>query len=203
MSPEDSVQLVAQLVTADPRFTEDSVYAAMVAANVPHREADAAYKFTQAAWGRLLLDGMGIRFAEDYYWLNGSGGVVDSGKLSAEPHFIAATRLGKRYVSQAGFKRLAVMSAEVHAVNDLLNAGSHPENLVTAPLVLFSEPPSETGMANAERFMKDLLSRRDQSASGESQSRPSDQPQIQTPQRTGAADRRSWLQRLFGHGTGG
>jgi hypothetical protein len=173
MSPDDSVQHVARLFTTDPEFTEDGVYAAMVTANVPDREADVAYKFTQAAWGRLLLDGMGIKFADDYYCLDGNGEVVDSGKLSAEPHFIAATRLARRHSTQAGFKRLAAMSADFHAVNQALNAGSRPENLLSAPLVLFLEPPSEAGMAKARRFMTDLLSPPEPSAPDVTQSRPS------------------------------
>lgn len=192
MSPEDSVQHVARLVTADPQFTEDAVYGALAAANVPAREADLAYKFTQAAWGRLLLNGMGIKFSEGYHCLNADGEVVDAGKLSEEPHFTAATRLGKRYETQAGFKRLAAMSADFHAVNQALNAGSQPENLVTAPLVLFVEAPTEAGTAKARRLISELLS----------QSRPSGQPYNQTLQRTGATEKRSWFQRLFGRGPG-
>lgn len=145
----------------------------MAAANVPDRDADLAYKFTQAAWGRTLLDGMEIKFADDYYCLDGNGEVVDSGKLADEPHFSAAIRLGKRHEAQPGFKRLAAMSADFHAVNKALNAGSHPENLVTAPLVFFLEPPSEAGMAKAHRLISDLLTRQNSVAS---QSPPPGQP---------------------------
>jgi len=199
MTPEDSVQQLARIVTADSQFTEDSVYAAMANANIPDREADLAYKFTQAAWGRMLLDGMGIKFADDYHCLDRNGDVVDSGKLSAEPHFFAATSLGKSYGSQAGFKRLASMSSDFHAVNQALHAGSKPENLVTAPLMLFLEAPTDAGMVKAQHFLKALLSRGE---SDTSRSRPSGQPYNPSLQRTEAADKCSWFQKLFGRGPG-
>jgi hypothetical protein len=197
MSPNDAVERVAALVTADPQFTEDSVYASMSAAHVPDRDADLAYKFTQAAWGRLLLNGMGIKFAEQYYCLNGSGDVVDAGTLREQPYFLAATRLGPRYATMAGFKRMAAMSSDFQAVNQAMKSGSQPENLVTAPLVLFLEAPTESGIAKAKQFLSELLSRPGSSASA-SEARPP----VQLMPRPGEPTKRSWLQRLFGHGPG-
>jgi hypothetical protein len=202
MSPEDSVQHVARIVTADTQFTEAGVYSAMASASVPNREADLAYKFTQAAWGRMLLDGMGIKFSDDYHCLDRNGDVIASGKLSEEPHFIAAKNLGKRCGSQAGFKRLAARSSDFHAVNQALNTGSQPENLVSAPLMLFLEAPTEVGITKARRFMKELLSRGNPNASDAPQSQASGQPYNQPLQRTGAAEKRSWFQKLFGRDPG-
>src|SRR5687767_8812451 len=116
MSPEDAAQHIARFLTQNPAFTEDGVYASMAAAGVPERGADLAYKFTQVAWARVSLDGLSIRFADDYYCLDGNGDVVDSGKLAEQPHFVAATRLGRRYAAEPGFKQMAMMSADFHSV---------------------------------------------------------------------------------------
>jgi hypothetical protein len=179
MSPENAVERVARFVVESPVFTEDGVYAAMAAAGVPSRDADFAYKFTQASWGRMLLDGLGIKFADDYHCLNSNGDIVESGRLSEQPHFMAATQLSERYKGEAGFKRLAAMSADFHAVNQALHAGRRPENLVTAPLVLFLEPPTDAGMAKAQRLLAQLLA--------------SNQPVRPTEPR----GKRSWLGGLF------
>jgi hypothetical protein len=48
MSPEDNVQHLARIVAANAQFTTEAVYNAMTSADVPLREADLAYKFTEA-----------------------------------------------------------------------------------------------------------------------------------------------------------
>jgi len=45
------------------------------------------------------------------------------------------------------------MAAEVHAVNELLNKGSKPENLVTATPALFMEAPTPEGMERARQHL--------------------------------------------------
>jgi len=79
----------------------------MAAAGVEGRIADRAYKFTQSAWGRVLLDGMGIQFSTDYICFNGVGEIIESGAVDSEPCFVAALRLANEYRQTQGFKRLA------------------------------------------------------------------------------------------------
>jgi hypothetical protein len=45
------------------------------------------------------------------------------------------------------------VGADVHAVNDALNAGSRSQDLVTAPGFIFLEPPTPTGIENANRVI--------------------------------------------------
>lgn len=105
----------------------------------------------------MLLEGMGIKFADEYHCLDRDGDVIGSGKFCAEPHFVAATSLSKDYRSQAAFKRLGSMSSDVHAVNQALHAGSNPENLTTAPLIQFLEASTNAGMIKAREFLNELL----------------------------------------------
>lgn len=186
MSPQEAVHFVARSVTENPGFSEDAIHASMVAAGVPDRDADLAYKFTQAAWGRLLLDGLGIQFAHDYHILDGAGDTIESGTLSEQPHFAAATKLGAIHANKPGFQRLAAMSADFHSVNAALNAGSQPENLITAPLFLFVQAPSEMGMKKAQQLLSDLLSRR-------GKTRAVTEP----PRQTDAPHKQSWFQKIF------
>jgi hypothetical protein len=157
VAPETAVAWLADILAGWGDFTEDDAYAALAEAGVPDAVADRAYKFTQIAWGRDLLAGLGIQFAPEYIWLNGAGEVVDSGLLADEPCFATAARLAQRYRGAPGFIRLATMSADVNVVNSALNRGSKPENLATVPPCLFTEAPTEAGMANARKAIAEHL----------------------------------------------
>ena len=58
-----------------------------------------------------------------------------------------------RYLGTPGFKLLALMAAEVHGVNELLNKGSKPENITTSPAALFMEPPTPAGMERVRQHL--------------------------------------------------
>jgi hypothetical protein len=153
MSPETAVARLAEIIAARNEFTEDDVYTAMAAAGIPDANADRAYKFTQTAWARGFLTGLGIRFSNDYLCFNGAGEVIESGELPDQPYFAAAAQILPRYAKTPGFQRLALMSAEVNAVNDLLNAGSKPEDVVMSPAAFFMEAPTPTGMTRAQQLL--------------------------------------------------
>jgi Family of unknown function (DUF6348) len=159
VSPETAVAWLADIIAARDDFTEDEAYAALAEAGVPAALADRAYKFTQIAWGRALLAGIGVQFSPEYIWFNGSGEVAESGRMADEPCFVAASRLGERYAGAPGFKRLALMSADVHAVNNALHHGSKPEDLVTAPAALFLAAPTAAGMENARQVIAQHLAK--------------------------------------------
>ena len=159
VTPQAAVARLAEIVAPRAEFTEDEVYAAMTDAGIADPVTDRAYKFTQIAWGRVLLAGMGIRFAPEYTCFNGAGEVIESGRLTDQPYFAAATAAADRYAGTPGFKLLALMAAEVHAVNELLNEGSKPENLATAPPALFMEPPTPAGMERARWHLSHGLSK--------------------------------------------
>ena len=146
MTPEAAVARLFDIIAARTEFTEEEVYAAMGEAGVPEPVADRAYKFTQIACGRALLSGLGVCFSPDYTCFNAAGDAIESGRLAEQPYFAAATTVVGRYVGTTGFERMALMAAEVHAVNDLLNKGSKPENIATSAPLLFMEPPTLAGL---------------------------------------------------------
>jgi hypothetical protein len=154
VSPRDAVAWIADILGPWPDFTEDQAYAAMAGAGIPDAVADRAYKFLQVAWGRALLDGLGVQFSPKYLCCNATGEVVESGNLINEPCFAAATRLTTRYKGSPGFKRLALMSADLNAVNNCLNAGSKASDLVMGPACLFVEVPTAAGVETAHRAIQ-------------------------------------------------
>jgi len=160
VTPQAAVSRLAEIISPRVEFTEDDVYAAMAAAGVPPSVADRAYKFTQIAWGRALLAGIGINFSPEYTCFNGAGQVIETGSLAEQPYFAAAASSAHVYAGTPGFERLALMAAEVHAVNELLNKGSKPENLATTAPALFMEPPTLAGMERARQHLSRELGRR-------------------------------------------
>ena len=153
MTPEAAVACLAGIIAARAGFTEDEVYTAMAAVGVPDAVADRAYKFTQTAWGRVFLDGLGVQFGADYLCFNAAGDVIESGKLADQPYFSAAMRLAPQYIRSPGFQQFVLMSADVSAVNNALNAGSKPEDLVTGPAAFFMEAPTSVGMDKARQLL--------------------------------------------------
>jgi hypothetical protein len=157
-APAATVARVAEMVAARAEFTEDDIYAAMTDAGIPDPVANRAYKFTQTAWGRAYLDGMGIRFGADYLCFTGAGEVIESGQLADQPYFAAAARLVPRYAGSPGFKALVLMSADFSTVNSALQAGSKPENLVMGPAAFFMEAATPAGMAKARQVLSERVS---------------------------------------------
>jgi hypothetical protein len=155
VTPAEAVSRLTEIIVRRTDFSEDDIYAAMAAAGIPFPIADRAYKFTQIACGRALLHGLGIEFAATFTYFDGSGHVIEAGQLEDQPYFAAACAEIRRIAGSPGFKRLALMAAELHAVNDLLNKGSKPENLRISPPILFSEPLTPAG---AELLLRQRLS---------------------------------------------
>jgi hypothetical protein len=156
MTPDAAVDGLVEILESRSTFSEDEVYAEMDAAGIPYAEADRAFKFTQIASGRVLLTGIVGRFCDDYFGLDAGGEVVESGRLGDNPFFVAATAVIRQrpgpWVGQLG-----AMSADVGAVNDLLNSGSKPGKLKTGPAVLFYEVPTASGMQKADRLIGEYL----------------------------------------------
>jgi len=86
MTPAAAVEQVAAIVAPRAHFTENDVYARLAEARIPTRVADLAYKSTQLAWGRTVLDGLGIHFSDEYFCLNAAGEIVESGRLAKQPY---------------------------------------------------------------------------------------------------------------------
>jgi hypothetical protein len=144
MTPEEAVTQLVRIIEARDELFEEEIYNAMAEAGVPALVADRTFKFTQIAWGRILLDGLGITLDTGYICVNGDGKEIESGLLAKEPYFVTAMNIGRQYPK--GISKLAVTSSEIDAVNNALQGGSKPEDLVMSPVLLFMEVPEQGGI---------------------------------------------------------
>jgi hypothetical protein len=157
MTPIDAVSRLAEIVSSRAEFTEDDIYTAMAEAGLAADVADRAFKFTQTAWARTVLTGVGVRFAPDYLCFNAAGEVIDSGRLDQEVYYLAAMELVPQYAKSAGFLRLVRMSADMNAVNQALHKGSKPENLSMGPAAFFMEAPTQAGLVRARQILAERV----------------------------------------------
>ncbi len=155
-TPESAVNQVVKIVKSsqDPAdLSESIIYNKLSELGIPHSTADLAYKFTQIAWGRVFLDDMRVESSSEYFCFNGVGNVVEHGGLVDNPFFKVAIKLAKECPESQFSPMFAVMSADVKVVNDGLNAGASPENLVLFPPCLFIEIPTSEGLQKAQKYI--------------------------------------------------
>lgn len=97
-------------------------------------EAARTLRFVPLALGRaMLLSGLGMSLSDSYLMINEAAGSREERKLADEPFFAEAMRLAPALGSEFGVdavSAVALQSFEVRAVNDALNAGAQPEDLV-------------------------------------------------------------------------
>jgi hypothetical protein len=162
-TPESAVNQIVKIVKSsqDPAdLSESIIYNKISELGIPHSTADLAYKFTQIAWGRVFLDDMGLEFSSEYFCFNGAGNVVEHGLLIENPFFKVAIKLAKKCPKSQFSPIFAVMSADVQVVNDALNAGASPKDLVLFPPCLFIEPPTSEGAQKAQKYISLKMSYR-------------------------------------------
>jgi hypothetical protein len=96
--------------------------------------AERALAFVPLAFGRTLLSGMGITFAEEC--LMAHGGSTVTLPLKTIPVYQAALAAAQRAQNAAELSPVALRSSEVTAVNNALNNGSQPQDLILGPPAL-------------------------------------------------------------------
>jgi hypothetical protein len=156
-TPKLAVAKLATILISTENLENLDIYAAMSEAGIPDSIADSTYKFTQIAWGRVFLDGMGIEFSPDYFCFDRDGNAIESGLLDRQPFFIAAMDIARAYPKYKAFGEFSLMSADVRSMNSTLNSGVKPEGLVLSPACLFTEAPTDAGMEKVRDFINQQL----------------------------------------------
>lgn len=120
---------------------------ALIARGAGKLEAERLSAFIPHAFGRVLLRGLGVRARDDraFVW-QGHGKEPREIRLADEPIFVAAERYAEA-VQKDGprrlFDALALRSAEVNAVNGLLQKGGRPEDIgLTGPVFMRLDGPA-------------------------------------------------------------
>jgi len=133
-----AIPVLAQYGATDPVILR----ARLIRAGLSKIEAVAAMRFLPLALGRaILLEGIGIALPDSYLLVHGDA--REERKLADEKFFAAAKWLASTLGNDYGANTVgavALLSAEVQAVNEALNAGSQPENLVASlPVVVWED----------------------------------------------------------------
>lgn len=149
------VEIVNESHSAE--FDETRILEKMVDAGIPGRQAERALRFTQVAWGRLLLASLQITFSPIYLYFDANGNLVESDQVETEPFYSVAYTLAPRYLSTPAFKQLAASSADVQAVNQALHQGVEVRGGRMGPSFLFLEQPNEEGWRRAQQASEQHL----------------------------------------------
>ena len=125
-----AIPVLAQYGTTDPMILR--VW--LIRAGLSKIEAVAAMRFIPLALGRaILLEGLGIALPDSYLLIHGDA--REEKKLADEKFFAATTWLASQLGADYGVDTVgtvALPSAEGQAVNEALNAGAQPANLVAS-----------------------------------------------------------------------
>jgi hypothetical protein len=150
MHPLTAVQRSLPAFSAVRTGEWGALEAAIVRAGVPPAVAAEVVAFAPIAFGRVLLDGMGIEFSPEYSTPASAAQGRTAGMITEHPMYVAAYMTASGMLSrQAGGESLvntAVWSAEFSAVNQALHAGSQAADLVTGPPLIMGLAGSEAAV---------------------------------------------------------
>lgn len=137
MPLDDAVRTAVRILQSQVHLDDEEVVRAIVEQGVHASQATRLVQFIPIAFCRFVFRGSGVQFAENYVVLGPDGQPADELPLRDEPVFReamaqceAAAAAGQR---APYFLPVAARSAGFKAIQDLLQRGSRPENILTSP----------------------------------------------------------------------
>jgi hypothetical protein len=135
MQVTDAIRLAIPVFTALPNADVYVIRAELVRAGIPVALAADIVEFLPVAVARAVLDGMGIRFADEYVRQTPQGRVLETKKLADEPVYregqVVAGELSA--IGDEAFLALVRRSPEYRAVSKALDAGATASDLACGP----------------------------------------------------------------------
>lgn len=146
MTVTEAIHRAVPVFAAHPGADVYDIRAALIAAGIPVELAADIVEFLPIAVARAVLDGMGVRFADEYVRQTSQGRVVGHKKLADEPVYREGLALAGELSGMGDevFLALVRRSPEYRAVSKALDAGANPADLTCAP-------PTMIGNANDRR----------------------------------------------------
>jgi len=129
-----AVPVLAQHGTVD----EDIRRAWLIRNGLSRAEAEMAVRFIPLAFAREILAGTGVTLSDTYVRMRDDG-TQDERALRDEPFYVASAYLASIILKEIGgdaFTAIVCLSSEFDAVNQALNAGSSPHDLIASPPVI-------------------------------------------------------------------
>ncbi|HJQ39542.1 MAG TPA: hypothetical protein VKB93_20560 [Thermoanaerobaculia bacterium] len=124
----------------------------LLRAGLSKEQAHDAVRFLPLAFGRDVLDGIGVAFSDTYVRI--VDGQQEERALNDEPFFREARTLARVVATEVGFdtyNAIAMQSSEFQALNNALNAGAEVENLVAGPPMVMCEGFAAAAAAKPEK----------------------------------------------------
>ena len=131
----EGVVRLMHAVADRPDLEELGLVEMLVDSGVDRASANRLIVFAPIAFGRLVLDELGVRGNEMYRRRLGDGRIVGPFPLLEVTEFRVAAEHRDHLRGARGFRELAAWSAEVDAVNNALHAAADIEGLVMEPLL--------------------------------------------------------------------
>jgi hypothetical protein len=129
---DDGIAALAAVAQGRTDLGSEQLVVAMTNRGIDERSARRLVVFVPLALGRVLLDGLGITFADSY--LVADGDPTMRHPLAEVPEFVAASAAAASgQLPPDQVSSLALRSSEVDVVNQALQNGSQPEHLVIGP----------------------------------------------------------------------
>jgi hypothetical protein len=146
MNVATAIRLAVPILAEHGRADSGVLRASLLGAGLSSEHAHDAVRFVPLAFGRQILAGMGIELPDSYIRVRAVDGRREEKLLAEEPFYLQAFKAASTLGSELGgdvFTNVALLSSELQAVNEALNAGSSPEDLVASPpLIEWNRPPS-------------------------------------------------------------
>jgi hypothetical protein len=131
---DDGIAQLGAVAQRQPDLDSEGLVAALTDRGLDLQSARRLVVFVPLALGRVLLDGLGITFADTYLVANATH--TTKHPLADVPEFIAASAAGASgQLPPDQLSGLALRSSEVDAVNQALHNGSQPQHLILSPPV--------------------------------------------------------------------
>ena len=94
------------------------------------------FAFMPLIAGRLMLNDLGIEYSEEYNIMNKNGKNIRRGLFKNNEVYNCCFKHYTNLKNIEVAKVIAMRGAELHAINQALNNGSNPKDLMTAPLLI-------------------------------------------------------------------
>jgi hypothetical protein len=121
--------------------TDEFIIDVLGTAGYEREVSEQVLAFLPLACGRIFLQGLGITFSDDYGALQSGETVMKPLAGNAVYQVVEAYAKRRHREGAPFFPKVAMRSSEVDAVNQALNAGADPANLVCGPPMLLREWP--------------------------------------------------------------
>lgn len=146
MNVATAIRLAVPILAEHGRTDSGVARSWLLRAGLSSEQAHDAIRFVPLAFGRQILAGMGVALPDSYIRVRAVDGRREEKPLADEPFYREAVKSAPKLGSELGgdvFTSVALLSSELQAVNEALNAGSSPEDLVASPpLIEWNRPPS-------------------------------------------------------------